>query len=221
MAAESFGATLRRARLARGLALADLAQRTNVSMDHWTRLERGDCSRWPHGIYARAWVRTYANLVGLDPVATVNEFCQTFPQGERRAAPRFQEHAAIVNHQLEWHDDPLPPTGDRRAPESARERVRMRHPERLRGLAALVDAALVLLVGLFAIVLLGTSVWMSVALVAITYQIVSSTAIGCTPMVWMLDAYLSAHPERHPTALPLVVRRGPVMATPGTRRVTS
>ena len=30
-------------------------------------LERGDCSRWPAGIYSRAWVRNYALVVGLDP----------------------------------------------------------------------------------------------------------------------------------------------------------
>ena len=41
-------------------------------------LERNDPSRLPGGIFARAFVRSYAAEVGLDPEATVREFVERF-----------------------------------------------------------------------------------------------------------------------------------------------
>jgi hypothetical protein len=93
-----------------------------VSQALWDGLERNDLSRWPNGIFARAFVREYAQLVGLDPDATVDEFCRCFPQGDRRAEPVLRGSAEIVNHQLEWQDH-VPPAvaaeGDRRGSGSA------------------------------------------------------------------------------------------------------
>ena len=58
--------------------------------------ERNDLSGWPRGLYARAWVRAYANVVGLDPSPTVDEFCRLFPQGDRRVGGTIQEMGAIA-----------------------------------------------------------------------------------------------------------------------------
>ena len=60
--------------------------------------ERGDLETWPRGIYARAWVRGYASVIGLDPIDTVDEFCKLFPQGDRRAEGTFRDFAAIIAH---------------------------------------------------------------------------------------------------------------------------
>lgn len=115
-AREAFGPNLRRVRLQRGVSLEQLAEATKVSVSLWEGLERNDLSRWPTGIYARSYVRDYANAIGADPEATVDEFCRWFPEGDRRAARTIREHAEIVGHTTKWHDEG-PPTaleGDRR-----------------------------------------------------------------------------------------------------------
>jgi cytoskeletal protein RodZ len=43
-------------------------------------LERNDISRLPGGIYSRGLVRAYAEQIGLDPEATVQEFITRFPE---------------------------------------------------------------------------------------------------------------------------------------------
>lgn len=124
---EAFGPNLRRLRIQRGISLDDIAQETKVSADLWDALEHNDCSRWPSGIFARAYVREYARLIGVDPDATVDEFCRWFPQGDRRVLRVVREHAEIVNHQLEWQDvvPAAVAEGDRRgsAPASAKSRA--------------------------------------------------------------------------------------------------
>ena len=73
-----FGARLREARERSGVSLRDIAAHTNISVAHLEALERNDPSRLPGGIFARAFVRSYAAEVGLDPEATVREFVETF-----------------------------------------------------------------------------------------------------------------------------------------------
>jgi len=83
-------------------------------MSMWTALEKNDLSKWPTGIYARAYVRTYAQLIGADPESTVDEFCRLFPNGDRRAERVIRGQAEIINHPLAWQEQ-VPPTLDRRA----------------------------------------------------------------------------------------------------------
>jgi transcriptional regulator with XRE-family HTH domain len=118
---EAFGPNLRRARLRRGISLQQIATDTNVSEVLWAAMEKNDFSRWPNGIFARAYIRDYAKMVGVDPEATVDEFCRWFPQGDRRADRQIRGHAEIVNHPLESSPE-LPPdvAEDRRwSPEKA------------------------------------------------------------------------------------------------------
>lgn len=120
MSREAFGPNLRRARIQAGVSLQTIVDATNVSEKLWEGLEQNDLSRWPNGVFARAFVREYAQIVGLDADATIDEFCRWFPQGDRRVEAVMRGSAEIVNHQLEWKDD-VPPTveGDRRESESA------------------------------------------------------------------------------------------------------
>jgi transcriptional regulator with XRE-family HTH domain len=114
---EAFGPNLRRIRLQRGVSLKQLAEATKVAEPLWAGLERNDFSRWPNGIFARAFIREYAKAVGIDPEVAVDEFCRWFPNGDRRAAAIIKGQAAIVGHEdLQWQD-PVPPAvaeGDRR-----------------------------------------------------------------------------------------------------------
>jgi transcriptional regulator with XRE-family HTH domain len=105
MTLDAFGLHLRRARLQRGIGLAQIAGATKIAEALLAGLEGNDFSEWPSGIYARAWVRQYAAAIGVDADRTVDEFCRYFPQADRRAESLLRELAEIYEHRLEWRDD--------------------------------------------------------------------------------------------------------------------
>lgn len=77
--ATAFGLHLRGLREARGMTLESVAQATKISVALLVALERGDVSKWPTGLFARAFVRAYANEVGAVAAPLVAEFCRVFP----------------------------------------------------------------------------------------------------------------------------------------------
>src|SRR5689334_22522959 len=77
--ADDFGARLRAARERRGVSLRQIANATKISVAVLEALERNDISRLPGGIFGRAFVRSYAIEVGLDPEATIQDFVAQFP----------------------------------------------------------------------------------------------------------------------------------------------
>ena len=74
-----FGTTLRDARERRGVSLRQIANATKISVAVLDALEKNDISRLPGGIFGRAFVRSYAVEVGLDPEATIQQFITQFP----------------------------------------------------------------------------------------------------------------------------------------------
>jgi transcriptional regulator with XRE-family HTH domain len=85
------GARLREARERKGLSLRYVADVTRISVRQLEALERNDISRLPGGIFSRAFVRSYALEVDLDPEALVEDFIKQFPHetvtaGHRPAA---------------------------------------------------------------------------------------------------------------------------------------
>jgi len=113
---DTFGPRLRRERERRGISLETIAARTNVSIELWRGLEANDFSKWPGGLFARAFVRDYARVVGLDPDELIDDFCRLYPIGDRRALPKLREQAALIGHDLAANDDPklIPGGVDRR-----------------------------------------------------------------------------------------------------------
>ncbi|MEZ5318442.1 MAG: helix-turn-helix domain-containing protein [Vicinamibacterales bacterium] len=85
---EPVGTRLRQAREARKLSLRDVAARTKIATNALDALERNDYARLPGGIYARSFVRSYAELVELDPDSTVEAFGEELARHEREAASR-------------------------------------------------------------------------------------------------------------------------------------
>jgi cytoskeletal protein RodZ len=73
-----FGAQLREARERKGISLRQIAASTKISVAALEGLERNDISKLPGGIFSRAFVRSYAIEVGLDPDDTVKQFLQRF-----------------------------------------------------------------------------------------------------------------------------------------------
>lgn len=112
-----FGATMKRAREARGLSLRQIAAATRISVAALEALERNDISRLPGGIFSRAFVRSYAIEVGLDPEQTVRDFLEQFPHDSVTAgSPHVppEDHQAIES--------------DRRSAETAAKLVAMALP---------------------------------------------------------------------------------------------
>ncbi len=99
---DTFGPRLRAERERRGISLETIASVTKVGGDLWDGLERNDFSRWPSGIFARAFVRDYARAIGLDSDEVVDEFCRLFPLGDRRASRLIQAQAQLIGHHLSY-----------------------------------------------------------------------------------------------------------------------
>jgi transcriptional regulator with XRE-family HTH domain len=74
----ALGERLKRQRERAGVTLATISQDTKVAVSLFTGLEAGDCSRWPTGLFARAYVRGYAEAIGLNADETVEEFLAAF-----------------------------------------------------------------------------------------------------------------------------------------------
>ena len=197
---EAFGPNLRRLRVQRGISLERIATATKVNSELWSGLERNDLSRWPTGIYARAYVRAYALEVGMDPDTTVDEFCRLFPNGDRRAERVVREQAALVGHDLRWKDDLVgsvieekrasPPVDESDLPTVAVTRT-------ARAVAGAADVAAVVVISLAIRTLLPVGWGASLAAGALTYHAVSLIVLGSTPAVWAIETYLA---HRHPTA---------------------
>ena len=120
---EAFGPRLRRERERRGISLETIAQRTNVSAELWLGLEKNDFSQWPRGLFARAFVREYADAIGIDATEVVDDFCRLFPIGDRRAGTLIRAQGELIGHETTFVDDPaLIPGGiDRRGAEPQSE----------------------------------------------------------------------------------------------------
>ena len=102
---ETFVTRLRRHRQKCRISLDELAHDTRVKKELLEALENNDLSQWPRGLYARAWIRSYAWVVGMDPDDTVDEFCRLFPHGDRRANGTIREMASIVASPSEYRDE--------------------------------------------------------------------------------------------------------------------
>jgi cytoskeletal protein RodZ len=78
-ATRDFGVRMRQLREARGVSLRQIADATKISVGALQALERSDTSRLPGGVFSRAFVRSYAVEVGLDPEQAVRDFLVQFP----------------------------------------------------------------------------------------------------------------------------------------------
>ena len=102
---QAFGLALRNQREQLGIPIHVIAESTKISVTMLTALERGDVSRWPKGIFRRAFFREYVVAIGLTPDALSSEFARLFPEepspapppaGELRLALAARESPAAV-----------------------------------------------------------------------------------------------------------------------------
>src|SRR5262245_4125693 len=76
----SFGTRLRQQREERQVALDDISAKTKIKVALLEGLEADDLSRWPQGIFRRAYVRAYAQAIGLDPDTLLQQFLALYPE---------------------------------------------------------------------------------------------------------------------------------------------
>src|SRR5207253_6602686 len=93
-----FGSRMRHAREQRGVSLRQIAEATKIGISALEALERNDISRLPGGIFSRAFVRSYAAEIGVDPEQTVREFLAQFPHDSVTAG---SPHVLIDDGSLE------------------------------------------------------------------------------------------------------------------------
>ena len=81
------------------MTLRQIANATKISVGVLEALERNDITRLPGGIFGRAFVRSYAIEVGLDPEATIQEFVAQFPHDSvtvgHPTSGRTEDNAAV------------------------------------------------------------------------------------------------------------------------------
>jgi cytoskeletal protein RodZ len=66
--------TLRQARLRSGVDLDRLAAKTKINPRYLEAIEKGDFDKLPSGIFARMFIKQYADAVGLDGATFADEF---------------------------------------------------------------------------------------------------------------------------------------------------
>jgi hypothetical protein len=182
------GPYLRRERERRGLTLRSISESTKVSVTLLEGLEADDISRWPGGIFRRAFVRSYAKCVGLDP----NDVVRRFEQQHQPPEPMpVAEMPAVVAAQPLTR--PRSPTAPMPLVWSAAGPARR---ARLRGTAADLAVAVILAFGSAAA---GSRLLWPVLLIA-SYYAVGILLTGTSPMVALLSdqVYPTDRPRQRP-----------------------
>jgi Helix-turn-helix domain len=180
----TLGSYLRREREHRGLSLRTISEKTKVSLGLLEGLEADDISRWPGGIFRRAFVRSYAQCVGLNPEDVIRRFEEQF-QPPEPVAPQVNGHGTRM--------------ADTAASNGRHVQVATHQPpsrkSRLLGTAADVTVALVLA---FSSAAAGSRLLWPVMLIA-AYYAIGIMLTGTSPMV----ALLTDQPVRDITPKPI------------------
>lgn len=93
------GTDLRNAREHAGLSLQDLAARTRIPQRTLRAIEENDFDNVPPGIFARSFIRTYAQEVGVDPAEAVAQYrSMTEPVVE----PSDEPEPEVVEQRIPW-----------------------------------------------------------------------------------------------------------------------
>ena len=177
----AFGDRVRRQRERRGVTLEAIAKATKIPASLFAGLERGDCSRWPAGVYSRAYVRAYAEAIGLDPNEAVEDFTAAFagtvwPDSAGANAPR-RTKPATAPLRLSMDDQP---------------EVRQGRTLR-RSALALVDLIVAFTLAWRSTFVIDSSMWVTVGL-ALGYQTVGRVITDESVAAWIVGRFRSVPP---------------------------
>ena len=192
---------LRAERERRGISIDTIASVTKVGSDLWDGLERNDFSRWPSGIFARAFVRDYARALALDADEVVNEFCRLFPIGDRRVSRLIQAQAQLIGHDLTYAEPgALPEDGDRRAHahEVNEEQLAVRMRILARSLATALDAVCTMSLAYGISRWMDINFWAIAGVITVMYYTVMTIAIGTSPGIRVVNSLRHRVPALFP-----------------------
>src|SRR5690625_4465755 len=91
---EEFGRYLREEREARGITLQFVYERTRIRTTYLEAIEVGAFNRLPGRTYARAFLKLYAQAIGLDPSDVLYRFDELDASGGREVAASLIADAA-------------------------------------------------------------------------------------------------------------------------------
>ena len=77
------GARLKEARLARGYSLEDLQNITKIQKRYLIGIEEGNYAIMPGSFYVRAFIKQYAEAVGLDADEVLTEYRKDIPEVQK------------------------------------------------------------------------------------------------------------------------------------------
>jgi len=92
---ESFGAAMRQRRERAQISLGAIAEQTKIKVTLLEAMERDDVSQWPSGIFRRAFIRAYAEAIGLDPDDVVRDFLDRYPDPIEDIGPALAMAAGV------------------------------------------------------------------------------------------------------------------------------
>jgi cytoskeleton protein RodZ len=90
------GGDLRRARTARQLTLAEIADRTKINGSLLRAIEDNRFDRVPGGLFTRSYLRAYAREVQLDPESIVAQYRSQF-ETPAQPEPSAEESPSVVD----------------------------------------------------------------------------------------------------------------------------
>ncbi|PAQ15946.1 helix-turn-helix domain-containing protein [Bacillaceae bacterium SAOS 7] len=82
------GNRLKEARKAKGLSLADVQEMTKIQKRYLTGIEEGNYDMMPGKFYVRAFIKQYAEAVGLNPDELFEEFKSEVPSSHEDEVPQ-------------------------------------------------------------------------------------------------------------------------------------
>lgn len=82
------GQKLKEARCTKGLSMDQLHEITKIQKRHLVAIEEGNYDVLPGAFYARAFIKQYADAVGLNGEELLVEYQSTIPQSEKRDVPQ-------------------------------------------------------------------------------------------------------------------------------------
>ena len=226
-------AELRKTRMAKGLSLTEISRRTRIGILYLRHIEDGDFKALPPGFYARAFVRAYAEAVGVDADIVLGELADELPATQAALAPhpaaaergRPQADAAelipdarmqVLKQLLDRHNASV---AGRQIDSPARRVVARRGPRRFAAatvdglmLASLYLAILALTaascgVGMGVLVReAGVALFIVLGLITMMYVLLMGGVAGKTIGAMLLDVTLVEQPVR-PLDLGSIARR--------------
>jgi hypothetical protein len=161
---DAFGPGLKAERDRCGITLQAIADSTKIGVSLLAALERNDLSRWPKGIFRRAFVREYVTALGLPPEPIVAEFVRLFPDETYPEIPPATISPA-TELRLTLESEPAAAWGTIRA----------------RGIAAAIELSVIAVIGAALASLFDVTLWSGIGLFGLTYYSLASVFVERAP----------------------------------------